>query len=70
MVKKWLTVLMNRPEVSPHWFRHSCFTALACKGVRLESIKAMAGHASIETTMLYNEAAQLMEPAGAAFDAK
>lgn len=68
MVKKWLTILMGRPEVSPHWFRHSCFTALACKGVRLESIKALAGHASIETTMLYNEAAQLMAPAGAAFD--
>ncbi len=68
MVKKWLRVLMARPEVSPHWFRHSCFTALACKGVRLESIKALAGHASIETTMLYNEAAQLMEPAGTAFD--
>ena len=68
MVKKWLRLLMNRPEVSPHWFRHSCFTALACKGVRLESIKALAGHASIETTMLYNEAAQLMAPAGTAFD--
>lgn len=68
MVKKWFGVLMQRPEVSPHWFRHSCFTALACRGVRLESIKALAGHASIETTMLYNEAAQLMDPAGTAFD--
>lgn len=70
MVKKWLTVLMNRPDVSPHWFRHSCFTYLASKGVRLESIQALAGHASIDTTMLYNEAAQLMVPAGAVFNKK
>ena len=48
------------------WFRHSCFTYLASKGVRLESIQALAGHASIDTTMLYNEAAQLMVPAGTA----
>lgn len=68
MVKKWLTTLMNRPDVSPHWFRHSCFTYLASKGVRLESIQALAGHASIDTTMLYNEAAQLMVPAGTAFN--
>ena len=68
MVKKWLTALMNRPDVSPHWFRHSCFTYLASKGVRLESIQALAGHASIDTTMLYNEAAQLMVPAGTAFN--
>ena len=55
---------MNRPDVSPHWFRHSCFTYLASKGVRLESIQRLRGHASIDTTMLYNEAAQLMVPAG------
>ena len=45
-----------------------CFTYLASKGVRLESIQALAGHASIDTTMLYNEAAQLMVPAGTAFN--
>lgn len=68
MIKKWSVLLLGRPEVSPHWFRHSCFTHLAAMGAPLESIKAMAGHESIETTMLYNEAAQLMKPAGTLFN--
>ncbi|MBP9497335.1 MAG: site-specific integrase, partial [Bilophila sp.] len=50
------------------WFRHSCFTQLASRGARLESIQALAGHANIQTTMHYNEAAQLMSPASAIFD--
>ena len=69
LVKKWSVRVLERGDVSPHWFRHSCFTLLASRGVRLESIQALAGHASIETTMLYNEAAKLMEPAGTVFDA-
>lgn len=68
LVKKWCTTLLGKGEVSPHWFRHSCFTQLAHKGVALEAIKALAGHESLETTMRYNEAAALMEPAGRAFE--
>lgn len=41
---------------------------LAARGASLESIKALAGHESIETTMHYNEAAQLMKPAGMVFN--
>lgn len=68
LVKKWCTTLLGKGEVSPHWFRHTCFTQLAHKGVALEAIKALAGHESLETTMRYNEAAALMEPAGRAFE--
>lgn len=68
LVKKWCTALLGKGEVSPHWFRHTCFTQLAHKGVALEAIKALAGHESLETTMRYNEAAALMEPAGRAFE--
>lgn len=41
MVKKWLTALMNRPDVSPHWFRHSCFTYLASKGSALKAYRRL-----------------------------
>lgn len=68
LVKKWCKRLLGRTDVSPHWFRHSCFTQLAHKGASLESIKALAGHESVETTMQYNEAAQLMQPAGILFE--
>ncbi len=68
LVKKWCKRLLGRTDVSPHWFRHSCFTQLAHKGASLESIKALAGHESVETTMRYNEAAQLMRPAGMLFE--
>lgn len=68
LVKKWCKKLLGRTDVSPHWFRHSCFTQLAHKGASLESIKALAGHESVETTMQYNEAAQLMQPAGILFE--
>lgn len=68
LVKKWCAALLHRPDVSPHWFRHSCFTQLALKGVPLEAIKNLAGHESVETTMRYNEAAALMEAPGKAFE--
>lgn len=68
LVKKWCTQLLGRTDISPHWFRHSCFTQLAHKGASLESIKTLAGHESVETTMQYNEAAQLMQPAGMLFE--
>lgn len=68
LVKKWCKQLLGRTDISPHWFRHSCFTQLAHKGASLESIKALAGHESVETTMRYNEAAQLMQPAGVLFE--
>ena len=68
LVKKWSSLVISRGDVSPHWFRHSCFTQLASRGARLESIQALAGHANIQTTMHYNEAAQLMSPASAIFD--
>ena len=68
LVKKWSAAAIARTDISPHWFRHSCFTHLAARGASLESIKALAGHESIETTMHYNEAAQLMKPAGMVFN--
>lgn len=68
LVKKWCMALLHRPDVSPHWFRHSCFTQLALKGVPLEAIKALAGHESVETTMRYNEAAALMDAPGKIFE--
>lgn len=68
LVKKWTGRCLGRTDISPHWFRHSCFTQLAGRGAALESIKALAGHESIETTMHYNEAAKLMKPAGMLFD--
>lgn len=68
LVKKWCVALLHRPDVSPHWFRHSCFTQLALKGVPLEAIKALAGHESVETTMRYNEAAALMDAPGKVFE--
>lgn len=71
LVKKWCSALVADPQgkaVSPHWFRHSCFTQLALKGVPLEAIKTLAGHESVETTMRYNEAAALMDSPGKVFE--
>lgn len=70
LVKKWCAQLVEGRggAVSPHWFRHSCFTQLALKGVPLEAIKALAGHESVETTMRYNEAAALMDAPGKCFE--
>ncbi|WP_308771897.1 hypothetical protein [uncultured Bilophila sp.] len=43
MIKEWSALLLGRPEISPHWFRHSCITHLTAMGVPLESINAIAG---------------------------
>ncbi len=67
IVKKWILEALGK-DASPHWMRHTCFTQQRLLGASLESIQAGAGHASIETTMQYNEAAALMDPAGKVFD--
>lgn len=67
IVKKWIFEALGK-DASPHWMRHTCFTQQRLLGATLESIQAGAGHASIETTMQYNEAAALMDPAGKVFD--
>ena len=68
IVKKWSIALLHRNDISPHWFRHSCFTQLALKGIPLEAIKTLAGHESVETTMRYNEAAAMMDAPGKVFE--
>ena len=42
-------------DLSPHVLRHTYCHNLAMKGGRLESIAALAGHESIETTRRYVE---------------
>ncbi|MFI3271071.1 MAG: tyrosine-type recombinase/integrase [Pseudomonadota bacterium] len=67
IIKRWIFEALGK-DASPHWMRHTCFTQQRLLGATLESIQAGAGHASIETTMQYNEAAALMDPAGKVFD--
>ncbi len=67
LIKRWVREGLGK-DASPHWFRHTCFTQQRLKGATLEAIQAGAGHASLDTTMQYNEAAALMEPAGKVFE--
>ena len=41
-------------NVHPHRFRHTCCTRLLCRGMELQNVSRILGHANVNTTMLYN----------------
>lgn len=44
----------EKKKVSPHKFRHTCFTELLREGtLNIRDIQEMAGHSQLETTMVY-----------------
>jgi len=55
VIKRWVRKA-GLPHVSPHWFRHTFVTSLAERAsspADLRKIQKLAGHASVETTMVY-----------------
>lgn len=56
-------LLQDKPEcerlvedlrrVTPHWLRHTYVTALIATGAKLESVKDLVGHVSLDTTLGY-----------------
>ncbi len=44
---------LNRPGLSVHKLRHTCFTLLLQSGVNIKTLKEIAGHTSISTTEIY-----------------
>jgi len=55
-VRKWLASLSKRAGleriVSPHLFRHATATELLARGVSIDVVKELLGHASIRSTEL------------------
>ena len=41
-------------NVHPHRFRHTCCTRLLCRGMELQDVSRILGHANVNTTMWYN----------------
>ena len=58
LVKEAVRIAGTRPDVSPHWFRHTFVTNLLEQDVPLAVVKDLAGHADISTTNLYLERIQ------------
>src|SRR5260370_25834403 len=56
-VRKWLASLSRRAglerTVTPHMFRHATATDLLARGVSIDVVKELLGHASIRSTELY-----------------
>jgi integrase/recombinase XerD len=56
-VRKWLASLSRRAglerTVTPHMFRHVTATDLLARGVSIDVVKELLGHASIRSTELY-----------------
>ena len=56
-VRKWLASLSRRAGleriVTPHMFRHATATDLLARGVSIDVVKELLGHASIRSTELY-----------------
>ena len=56
-VRKWLASLSGRAglerTVTPHMFRHATATDLLARGVSIDVVKELLGHASIRSTELY-----------------
>ncbi|WP_050182017.1 tyrosine-type recombinase/integrase [Domibacillus robiginosus] len=58
LVKRAVEAAGSRPDVSPHWFRHTFVTNLLEQDVPLAVVKDLAGHADISITNLYLERIQ------------
>lgn len=56
-VRQWLAALSRRAglerPVKPHMFRHATATELLARGVGLDVVKELLGHASIRSTEAY-----------------
>lgn len=58
MLRAGLTTMQNgkaRALYTVHSLRHSCFKLMVARGVDVTRIKGMAGHESLDTTMIYTE---------------
>ncbi len=43
----------DKKEIHPHIFRHTCFTECLEDGLTVREVQELAGHASLNTTMIY-----------------
>jgi site-specific recombinase XerD len=43
----------EQKPVSPHKLRHTCLTGLLKSGLNIREVQEIAGHASLNTTMIY-----------------
>jgi integrase/recombinase XerD len=54
MMKRRLKDIGMPLHYSPHSFRVTTITDLLTKGVALEDVQSLAGHADLRTTLLYD----------------
>ena len=56
-MRQWLAVMSGRAglerTIKPHMFRHATATELLARGVGLDVVKELLGHASIRSTEAY-----------------
>jgi len=53
LIKKVALKAGIKKKISPHTFRHSLATNLSARGADIQTIQAILGHSSIQTTMMY-----------------
>jgi len=53
LIKKVVSAAGIKKKISPHTFRHSLATNLSARGADIQTIQAILGHSSIQTTMMY-----------------
>ena len=53
VVNKYLSLVSNTEQKSPHTLRHSFATHLSSRGADLNAVKELLGHASLAATQVY-----------------
>ena len=55
LIKKYTSKFLQKNDISPHYFRHSCASHLLESSQNIRAVQEILGHKNLNTTQIYTE---------------